>query len=133
MDDSWRESCRQHWKSLTLTFYFIWYVYIVVIHFDSTFEIWSNALVIALVVGVALNANAGHSDHRDNWAKTARFFVIPFCVSSYAALIKDAGFFFIFPTDVMEVITGLAICSVAVVAHNAYLAKRPAPVDESTG
>lgn len=70
--------------------------------------LWLNALVVSAVVGSALNANAWPSDRcslRTHIARAPiaclRFFVIPFCVSSYSAIASQnpKGFCWMVPRN----------------------------------
>jgi len=65
---------------------------------------------MSIVVGIALNFNAYGSfreiKNGNSW-KIARFFIIPFCVSSYPLLIKDQNFFLIFSPKVIENVVAL--------------------------
>jgi len=87
---------------LLLWSYLLWYLSIGIIYFDSSPKLWSTALGIALIVGIALVlSTAGWPidiKKLDRW-QTMRLFFIPFCVSSYSLLIKDKDCFFIFPPD----------------------------------
>ena len=87
---------------LLLWFYLVWYLTISVIYFDSDPMIWGTAVGIALIVGFALLLNVSGwpvNFHKlDRW-QVLRFFLIPFCVSSYSLLIRDKGCVLIFPPD----------------------------------
>ena len=77
--------------------YAIWYLVTVVNHFDSSVSIWLNSLGISALIGVALILSIGNSvSQTDPW-QTIRLFLMPFCVSSFSALIKDKGYILIFP------------------------------------
>lgn len=59
--------------------------------------IWLNSVGISFVIDIALMLSVnGSSARADPW-QTFRLFLMPFCVSSFAALIKDRGFVLIFP------------------------------------
>ncbi len=98
---------------LILWLYFLWYLVVVCHYFDPRPAIWLNSLGISLFVGFALYLNtiSGKtiSGKADFW-QTARCFLTPFCVSSFAALVKDRGFFLIFSPRWLEDIWGVAIC-----------------------
>jgi hypothetical protein len=98
---------------LVLWCYFLWYAVVVYHYFDLTPGIWLNSLGLSLFVGFALylntisgNANRGKADL---W-QTVRCFLTPFCVSSFAALVKEKGFFLIFSPHWIEDLWGLGIC-----------------------
>jgi hypothetical protein len=91
--------------------YLIWYVITVIRYFDPSPTIWLNSVGISFVIGIALMLSVnGSSARADPW-QTFRLFLMPFCVSSFAALIKERGFVLIFPPTVMENVVALAACA----------------------
>lgn len=105
--------------------YLLWYLGVVVLHFDPAPAIWLNALGISAVIGVALVLSVGAS--KDRW-QTARLFLMPFCVSSFSSLIKGRGFVLIFPpaSGELALLAGLCAAFLLVV----FAAKRTAPGTE---
>jgi len=96
--------------------YLLWYLVIAVFYFDTRPALWINSLGISLVIGTALVLSvlppAGlHA--MEKWA-VARLFMMPFCVSSFAALIKDRGFFIVFSPNLHENLVALAACALFV-------------------
>ena len=93
--------------------YLIWWAVTVVNHFDASLALWINSLGISVVIGnglllsVARPVGAAH----DRW-QIVRLFLMPFCVSSFAALIKGRGYLFVFPTDGQQLAQSLAACAV---------------------
>jgi hypothetical protein len=75
--------------------YLIWYLSMVTFHFDATPRIWLTSLGISAVIGVGLLLSVSGNGKPDFWT-TARLFLMPFCVSSFSALVKDRGFVLIF-------------------------------------
>jgi hypothetical protein len=79
--------------------YLIWYASVLLLYFDGSPLLWLNSLGISLIVGTALYLSTAHSGrtvlHLGRW-QVLRFYMTPFCVSSFAALIKGHGFLFIF-------------------------------------
>ena len=74
--------------------FLIWYIYFVFKYFDPAFDIWLRSFGIALFVGFALNINSfGTIDAilQADQFQVFRFFLIPFCVSSFPALLKGKG------------------------------------------
>ena len=113
---------------LVLWCYLLWYLVVLVRYFDPNLRLWLTSLGLSLIVGIALvlNARSGSGQTRipvrlDAWA-TARFFMAPFCVSSFAALVKDRGFILVFSPRAGEVAMGIAICGVFVLSTR--IAKR---------
>ena len=83
---------------LILWCYLIWYLVIVTLLFDPAPGIWLNSLGISGVIGAALvlSVSSAGKVRGDGW-QTFRLFLMPFCVSSFSALIKGKGFFLIIP------------------------------------
>ncbi|MFO1459406.1 MAG: hypothetical protein U1G08_08345 [Verrucomicrobiota bacterium] len=91
--------------------YAIWYVTNVAHHFDPSLRLWLTSLGLSAIIGTALLISTRTSSHGttslDRW-QILRLYLMPFCVSSFAALVKDAGYFLIFPPTLRENLTGLA-------------------------
>lgn len=111
----------QYFASLTagktvLWCYLVWYLVTVVYYFDPSPAIWLNSLGISLVIGVALflsvdNAAPSRARH---W-QTFRLFLMPFCVSSFSALIKGKGYILIVPPELPALVASLGWCAAFVV------------------
>lgn len=91
--------------------YAIWYVVTVVTHFDSRPRIWLTSIGLSGIIGTALiisTQTAGAARTRmDPWV-VFRLFLMPFCVSSFAALVKDAGYVLVFPPALKQNLMGAA-------------------------
>lgn len=89
--------------------YAIWYAVSVVQHFDPRPRLWLTSLGLSFIIGVALilstRASASGTTRLDGW-QTFRLFLMPFCVSSFAALVKEANFTLIFPPSLRENVIG---------------------------
>ncbi len=101
---------------IALWCYLIWYLSTVIQHFDAAPSIWLNALGISAIIGVALYLSVHNPGARDpakpppdRWT-VARLFMMPFCVSSFSALIKGKGFVLVFPPDVHEMALSAGAC-----------------------
>jgi hypothetical protein len=98
---------------LILWCYFIWYLVVLVRYFDPTPSLWLTSLGLALIIGVALyisTASAGSAKIKlDGW-QTFRLFLMPFCVSSFAALVKGRGFVLIFSPNPYEIAVAVVLC-----------------------
>ncbi len=93
----------------------IWYTYFAIRYFEPNLELWLRSVGIALLIGMVLNLNAFHSLEnikkvRNKW-QVFRFFLIPFCVSSFPTLIKDKGFILFFSPSPKEDLLALALCA----------------------
>jgi hypothetical protein len=113
---------------IVLWCYLIWYLVTVANHFDPSPAIWLNSLGISAIIGVALRlsvnrAGAGErhgarassgASARNDW-QTFRLFLMPFCVSSFAALIKGQGYVLVFPARSVELFWSAGLCAAFVI------------------
>lgn len=92
--------------------YFLWWALSVIHHFDATPRIWLTSLGLSAIIGAALiistQPSSGPRPKMDPWVMF-RLFLMPFCVSSFAALVKDAGYLLIFPPSLHENALGIAL------------------------
>ena len=103
---------------IVLWCYAIWYIANVAGHFDSRPRLWLTSLGLSAIIGVALLLSTHTPGAKpDGWV-TFRLFLMPFCVSSFAALVKDAGYVLVFPPTLRENAIGLG----AIVAFLAFIA-----------
>ena len=91
--------------------YLIWYLVTVFNHFDASPAIWINSAGISAVIGIGLMLSVSQkvSGKPDRW-QTFRLFMMPFGVSSFAALIKGQGFVVIFPSNASELAVSAGAC-----------------------
>ncbi len=101
--------------------YAIWYVVNVTTHFDPRPRIWITSLGLSVIIGAALlistRSSSTGTTNLDRW-QIFRLFLMPWCVSSFSALVKDEGFILVFPPSLKENLTGLALIVVFVCAVN---------------
>jgi hypothetical protein len=91
--------------------YLIWYMVTLLFYFDPAPNLWLNALGIALIVGFALVLSVnGFSDPGILSWQSTRLFLLPFCVSSFSALVKDQGFILIMPPALIPQIASVGAC-----------------------
>ncbi|MDB6110483.1 MAG: hypothetical protein JWR69_2233 [Pedosphaera sp.] len=99
---------------LILWCYFIWYVVVLVRYFDSSVRLWLTSLGLSVIIGFALFISTTASGTRqvklDPW-QVFRLFLMPFCVSSFSALVKGKGFVLVFSPKPGEVLTAVALCA----------------------
>ncbi len=92
--------------------YAIWYLVNVGGHFDGGMRLWLTSLGLSGIIGVALlistHSSSTGTTSLDRW-QIFRLFLMPFCVSSFAALVKDAGYLLIFPPTWRENFLGLGL------------------------
>lgn len=97
---------------MVLWCYAIWYVVNVWNHFDSRPRLWLTSIGLSAIIGVALllstRSSSTGTTRLDRW-QIFRLFLMPFCVSSFAALVKDAGYVLVFPPSTRENLIGAAL------------------------
>lgn len=113
---------------IVLWCYAIWYVVNVANHFDSRPRLWITSLGIAGIIGTALvistTSSSRGTTRLDRW-QVFRLFLMPFCVSSFAALVKDAHYILVFPPTLKENLIGLGLITAFVVI--VFLVKKVSP------
>jgi hypothetical protein len=97
---------------MVLWCYLIWWVVSITHHFDPSPRIWLTSLGLSGIIGLALilstRSSSSAGTKMDPWV-VFRLFLMPFCVSSFAALVKDAGYILVFPPSLWENVTGGAL------------------------
>jgi hypothetical protein len=98
--------------------YAIWYGLNVWNHFELRPRLWLTSLGLSLIIGVALvistRSSSKGTTQLDRW-QVFRLFLMPFCVSSFSALVKDADYTLIFPPTLRENVAGLAAIALFIV------------------
>ncbi len=98
---------------LILWCYFIWYCVVLARYFDPSPRLWLTSLGLSLIIGFALfistTAASANKVRLDFW-QTFRLFLMPFCVSSFSALVKGKGFILIFSPKAMEIMVAAGLC-----------------------
>ena len=110
---------------LILWCYFIWYVVVLVRYFDPSARLWLTSLGLSLIIGVALyisTAKSGTNQVKLERWQMIRLFLMPFCVSSFSALVKGRGFILIFSPRPEEIMLAVVLC--AVLCATTFLLKR---------
>ena len=92
--------------------YLIWYLVTVVAHFDASPGLWLSSLGISVIVGfgLLLSVQIEPSVESNRW-QTFRLFLMPFCVSSFSALIKGQGYILVLPPRPLELCVSLLLCA----------------------
>jgi hypothetical protein len=97
--------------------YLIWYLYVLARYFDPSPALWLSSLGISGIVGTALyisTARAGQTRvHLERW-QIVRLYLMPFCVSSFAALIKGRGFVLVFHPSLPDNLLAASLCALFV-------------------
>ncbi|MDX2272780.1 MAG: hypothetical protein NW237_12675 [Cyanobacteriota bacterium] len=94
--------------------YLIWYLVTIRFYFDPSPKLWINSLGISGVIGTGLWLSVSPQQNSkavkpDRW-QIFRLYLMPFCVSSFSALIKDQGFIVILSPRQGELLITLACC-----------------------
>jgi hypothetical protein len=102
---------------LILWCYFIWYLMVLIRYFDGKPSLWLTSLGLSGIIGFALytsTTNCGkQKTELDRW-QIFRLFLMPFCVSSFAALVKNQGFILIFSPKAGENMAAVILCALLV-------------------
>jgi hypothetical protein len=95
--------------------YLIWYFVIVGFYFDPSPKIWINAVGISAVIGTGLilSVSSQKIGFKDPW-QTLRLYLMPFCVSSFSALIKGQGFIVVISPQIQENMVAVFCCAIFV-------------------
>jgi len=98
---------------LILWCYAIWYSVVLVRYFDPSPTLWLTSLGLSTIIGFALllSTRAAIGSTRLGGWGIFRLFLMPFCVSSFAALVKGRGFILIFAPDLRENLLALGFCA----------------------
>ena len=119
---------------LILWCYFIWYLVVLVRYFDSSPRLWLTSLGLSLIIGFALFVSTTAAGEKkvklERW-QVIRLFMMPFCVSSFSALVKGRGFFLIFSPNLDEILIAVGLCAVLCVTV-AVLKRRRSATDVAT-
>lgn len=115
---------------LVLWCYLIWYLVFAGLYFDPAPRLWLTSLGLSAVIGTAyvISVHASAGVRQDRWQQF-RLFFIPFCVSSFAALVKNREFILVFsPKPAQDALAaGLCLTFLAGVGlQRRTLARRPA-------
>ncbi|MCY6493022.1 hypothetical protein [Leptolyngbya sp. GGD] len=90
--------------------YLIWYLVTLSFHFDPAPAIWINSIGMSAVIGTGLVFSVASQTAKLRSWQTLRLYLMPFCVSSFAALIKGKGFIVVVSPDLRETFVAIACC-----------------------
>jgi hypothetical protein len=96
--------------------YLIWYVVVISFYFDPSLKIWINSIGISAVIGTGLmfSVSSGKTRKSVHW-QTFRLYLMPFCVSSFSALIKGQGFIVVVSPKIQETLVAVSCCALLLV------------------
>src|SRR6266498_2255471 len=119
---------------LILWCYLIWYLVVLVRYFDPSLRLWLTSLGLSLIIGFALYVSTTAAGAKkvklERW-QVIRLFMMPFCVSSFSALVKGRGFFLIFSPNLEEILIAVGLCAV-LCGTVALLKRRRSTTDVAT-
>jgi hypothetical protein len=97
---------------LILWCYLIWYGVVLARYFDPSPRLWLTSFGLSLIIGFALylSTTASAKGMKLGFWPTFRLFLMPFCVSSFAALVKGKGFILIFSPRLTEILIAAGLC-----------------------
>jgi len=87
---------------------------VLVRYFDPTPRLWLTSLGLSGIIGIALyisTAAAGKERVKLGLWPTFRLFLMPFCVSSFSALVKGKNFVLIFSPHPAEILFAAGLCA----------------------
>lgn len=94
--------------------YLVWYLFVVVTYFDPKPRLWVSSLGLSIIVGTGLYLSTAYASRQRtplSFWQIFRFYLMPFCVSSFSALIKGRGFVLIFHPTLEKNVEALALCA----------------------
>ena len=91
--------------------YLVWYLAVVSRTFDPSPAIWLNSVGLSAVIGFALLLSVGGPGARPDRWQLFRLFAMPFCVSSFASLIKGRGYVLVFPPGGVDLAVPVVACA----------------------
>ena len=109
----------RYWSTLStgrlvLWCYFIWYLVVLVRYFDPSPRLWLTSVGLSFIIGVALFISATSSGTNkvrlERW-QVIRLFLMPFCVSSFSALVKGKNFVLVFSPNRFEILLAAGLCA----------------------
>jgi hypothetical protein len=108
--------------------YFIWWLTTAARCFDPSPRLWLTSIGLAGIIGCGLYLSTAQGATKLGRWQIFRLFLMPFCVSSFAALIKDKGYILIFSSRLEDNLRSGLLC--IAFASAVWLCKRlkPAPI-----
>lgn len=104
---------------LVLWCYLTWWGFVVGSYFDPSPRLWLSSLGISAIIGTGLYLSTAYGSRGrtrlERW-QVARLYLMPFCVSSFAALIKGHGFVLVFYPTLAQNLPAALACALFVSA-----------------
>ncbi|MCP9839472.1 hypothetical protein KBY93_02340 [Synechococcus sp. J7-Johnson] len=113
--------------------YLIWYLVSAIALFEPDLLLWLNSLGLSLIIGVGLMLSVSRAVRApsDHWT-TLRLFLMPFCVSSFAALTKGKGYVLLIPGRGEVLTVSLVACGAFLLACRLLRGQRRLRNDSQT-
>lgn len=102
--------------------YFIWWLTTAARCFDPSPGLWLTSIGLSGIIGCGLYLSTAQGATRLGRWQVFRLFLMPFCVSSFAALIKDKDYLLIFSSRLEDNVQSGLLCMAFVGA--VWLSKR---------
>ena len=98
---------------IALWCYAIWYAVVFFHYFDPNPALWLTSVGLSGIIGCALllSTRAAIGAARLHGWGIFRLFLMPFCVSSFSALVKGREFILIFAPSMKENLLALVLCA----------------------
>ncbi|MGB0514803.1 MAG: hypothetical protein ACPGJE_08190 [Wenzhouxiangellaceae bacterium] len=96
---------------IVLWLFLAWYLTMVMMHFEASSRLWLNSLAMSIIIGTALTLSVRQAGEPLKFWVVFRLHAIPFCVSSFSALVRDDGFYAIFAPAPRPNLIALAVCT----------------------
>ena len=91
--------------------YLTWYLVVLIRYFDPNPRLWLTSLGLSAIIGIALYISSTTAGNKLERWQVIRLFLMPFFVSSFAALVKGKNFVLIFSPNPNEILIALALCA----------------------
>lgn len=100
-----------NWSRKVLWSHLIWWLHTLVWHFEPHPRLWLTSVGLSAIIGTVLllstRTSSKGTTRLESW-QIFRLYLMPFCVSSFSALVKDEHFLLIFPPSWVENTSGAA-------------------------
>jgi len=96
---------------IVLWCYLIWYLVVLFHYWDPSARIWLTSFGLSGIIGTALYISSTAQGNKLGGWQIARLFMMPFCVSSFAALVKGKQFILVFSPKPAEILLALGLCA----------------------
>ena len=96
---------------IVLWCYLIWYLVVLFHYWDPSLRLWLTSFGLSAIIGTALYISSTAQGNKLGGWQIARLFMMPFCVSSFSALVKGKQFILVFSPKPAEIFLALGLCA----------------------